>query len=58
MNLDRKTRNVPNAHIASRADILGGSSSVPAQKTSPESSGKKRRPITAHFQICEVHSGP
>ena len=44
--------------LASHADVLRGSSSVPASQTSVESSGKKRRPITALIQIWEIHFGP
>ena len=36
----------------------GGSSRVPAPRTSADLSGKKRRPVTADFQIWEVHFGP
>ena len=44
--------------VASHVDVLRGSSRVPAPLTSAESSGKKRRLISAHFQIWEVHFGP
>ena len=44
--------------LASHADVLRGSSFVPAPRTSADLSGKKRRPITADFQIWEVHFGP
>ena len=44
--------------LASHADVLRGSSRVPAPRTSADLSGKKRRPITADFQIWEVHFGP
>ena len=37
--------------LASHADVLRGSSRVPAPRTSADLSGKKRRPITADFQI-------
>ena len=40
--------------IASNADVLRGSSRISAPLTSAEVSGKKRRPITADFQIWEV----
>ena len=40
------------------AHVLRGSSRVPAPRTSADLSGKKRRPITADFQIWEVHFGP
>ena len=43
--------------LASHGDVLRGSSRVPVPQKSAESSGKKRRPITAHFQIWEVHFG-
>ena len=45
-------------NVASHADVLRGSSRVPAPRTSADLSGKKRRPITADFQIWEVHFGP
>ena len=44
--------------LASHAGVLRGSSRVPAPRTSADLSGKKRRPITADFQIWEVHFGP
>ena len=44
--------------IACHADVLRGSSHIPAPRTSADLSGKKRRPITADFQIWEVHFGP
>ena len=44
--------------IASHVDVLRGSSSVPVPLTSVDSSSKKRRPITAHFQLWVVHFGP
>lgn len=44
--------------ITSPADVLRGSSRVPAPLTSADLSGKKRRPIAADFQIWEVHVGP
>ena len=47
----------PNA-LASHADVLRGLSCVPAPRTSADLNGKKRRPITADFQIWEVHFGP
>ena len=40
--------------IASHADVLRGSSRIPAPLTSADVSGKKRRPITVDFQIWEV----
>ena len=42
--------------IASHADVLRGSSRIPAPLTSADhdASGKKPRPITADFQIWEV----
>ena len=42
--------------IASHEDVLRGSSRVPAPLTSADHdvSGKKRRPVTADFQIYEV----
>ena len=40
------------------ADVLRGSSRVPAPRTSADLSGKKRRPVTADFHIWEVHFGP
>ena len=40
--------------IASQADVLRGSSRIPAPLTSADVSGKKRRPITVDFQIWEV----
>ena len=43
--------------LFSHADVLKGSSRVPAPRTSADLSGKKRRPITADFQIWEVHFG-
>ena len=39
--------------LASHVDVLRGSSRVPAPQTSADLSGKKRRPITADFQIAE-----
>ena len=47
-------------NIASHAHVLRGSSRVPARRTSADLSEKKkkRRPITADFQIWEVHFGP
>ena len=45
-------------NVASHADVLRGSSRVPAPRTSADLSQKKRRPITADFQIWEVHFGP
>ena len=47
-----------NVCIASPADILRRASRVPSPRTSPDLSGKKRRPITADFRIWEVHFGP
>ena len=44
--------------LASPADIPRRASSVPSPGTSADLSGKKRRPITADFQIWEVHFGP
>ena len=44
--------------LASHADVLRGSSRVPAPRTSADLSGEKRKPITADFQIWEVHFGP
>ena len=44
--------------VASHADVFRGSSRVPGPRTSADLSGKKRRPITADFQIWEVHFGP
>ena len=44
--------------IACHVDVLGGSSHVPAPRTSADLSGKKPRPITADFQIWEVHFEP
>ena len=44
--------------LASYTDVLRGLSCVPAPRTSADLSGKKRRPITAEFQIWEVHFGP
>ena len=44
--------------IASHADVLRGSSRVPAPRTSADLGGKQRRPITADFQIWKVHFGP
>ena len=45
-------------HVASQADILRGSSRVPAPRASADLSGRKPRPITADLQIWEVHFGP
>ena len=44
--------------LASPADILRRASRVPSPRTSADLSGKKSRPITADFQIREVHFGP
>ena len=44
--------------VASPADILRGASRVPAPRTAADLSRKKRRPMTADFQIWEVHFGP
>ena len=44
--------------LASHADVFRGSSGVPAPLKSADLSGKKRRPITADFQIWEVHFRP
>ena len=44
--------------IASHVDVLRGSSSVPVPLTSVDSSSKKRRPITEHFQLWVVHFEP
>ena len=49
---------IPAPNVASHADVLMGSSHVPTPQTSADLSGKKRRPITANFQIWEVHFGP
>ena len=46
------------AALASHADVLRGLSHIPTPLTSADSSGKKRRPITAHFKIWEVYFGP
>ena len=40
---------------ASHADVLRGSSRVPAPRTSADLSGKKRRPISADFQILQSY---
>ena len=40
--------------VVSNADVLRGSSRIPAPLTSADVSGKKRRPITVDFQIWEV----
>ena len=56
-----KTRSygIAGSEPASHPDFLRGSSCVPASQTSAASSGKKRRPITADFQIrhgkCTLH---
>ena len=44
--------------IASHADVLRGSSRVPAPRTSADLSGQRRRPIAADYGIWEVHFGP
>ena len=44
--------------LASHADVLRDSSRFPAPQTPADLSGKRRRPITADFQIWEVHFGP
>ena len=45
--------------LASLADVVRGSARVPVPLyTTAETRGKKRRPITAHFKIWEVHFGP
>ena len=55
----RKSCHTLTGALASHADVLRGSSSVPAPLTSADLSGKKRRPITADFKIWEVHfAGP
>ena len=46
------------AKVASHADVLRGLSRVSAPLTSAEPKGKKLRPVTANFQIWEVHFGP
>ena len=46
-----------NFAVASHADVLKGSSRVPSPRMSADLSGEKRRPITADFQIWEVHFG-
>ena len=46
------------AHWASLTDVLWGSSRVPNPLKSADLSGKKRRAITADFQIWQVHIGP
>ena len=55
----RKSCHTVTGALASHADVLRGSSSVPAPLTSADLSGKKRRPITADFKIWEVYfAGP
>ena len=44
--------------LASHADVLRDSSRFAAPRTPADLSGKRRRPITADFQIWEVHFGP
>ena len=44
--------------VASHAEVLRGSSRVSSPRMSADLSGKKGRPITADFQIWEVHFGP
>ena len=46
------------AKVASHAVVLRGLSRLSAPLTSAEPKGKKRRPVTAHFQIWEVHFRP
>ena len=59
MKTSNKNNNLEtNNTLASPADVLRGSSRVPAPLTSADLSGKKRRPIAADFQIWEVHVGP
>ena len=55
---NRRLEATAEAKLASHADVLRGSSRVPAPRMSADLSGKKRRPITADFQIWEVHFGP
>ena len=44
--------------VASHTDVLRGPSHIPAPLMSADLSGKKCRPITADFQIWELHFGP
>ena len=46
------------ALVVSHSNVLRGLSRVRAPQTSAELSRQKHRPITAHFQIWEVHFGP
>ena len=49
---------IPAPNVAFHADVVRGSSRVPTPQMSADLSWKKRRPITADFQIWEVHFGP
>ena len=49
---------IPAPNVASHTVVLRSSPRVPTSRTSADLSGKKRRPITADFQIWKVHFGP
>ena len=49
---------IPAPNVASHTDVLRGSPRIPTLRTFADLSRKKRRPITADFQIWKVHFGP